>query len=68
MNVHIGEVVSSVRAVDGDPALSPRAMEQIVRAVLRAVREDRDHDRRAGAERRVTSGVSHEQADHEDRY
>ena len=37
MNVHIGEVVSSVRAVDGDPALSPRAMEQIVRAVLRAV-------------------------------
>ena len=55
----------TVRAVDGDSALSPRSMEQIVRAVLRALHEERNHERRVRAEQRVTSGVSHEQAENE---
>jgi hypothetical protein len=63
MDVSIGEVSSTVRAVDGDSVLSPRAMELIVRAVLRAVRADRDHDQRVRAEKRVTGGVSQEQAE-----
>jgi hypothetical protein len=62
MDVEIGEVKSTVRAVDGNSMLSPRVMEQIVSAVLRAVRDESDHSKRVRAERRVTNGVSHEQA------
>ena len=61
MDVEIGEVVSTVRAVDGDAALAPETMAKIVRAVLAAVREQQDHDRRVRAERRVTGGVRDEQ-------
>jgi hypothetical protein len=63
MDVEIGELTSTVRAVDGDSVLSPRMMEQIVRAVLRALDEERNHERRVRAEQRVTGGVSHEQAE-----
>jgi hypothetical protein len=66
MEVTIGEVNSTVRAVDGDSVLSPRAMDQIVRAVLSAVRAEKEHGQRVRAEKRVTSGVSHEQAEEED--
>jgi hypothetical protein len=62
MDVEIGEVTSTVRAVDGASALSPRTMDQIVRAVLRALHDERNHERRVRAEQRVTSGVTHEQA------
>ena len=62
MDIESGEVKSTVRAVDGNSVLSPRVMEQIVSTVLRAVREERDHSKRVRAERRVSSGVSHEQA------
>jgi hypothetical protein len=65
MDVTIGEVSSTVWAVDGDSILSARAMDQIVRAVLRAVRAEREHDQRVRAEKRITSGVSHEQAEEE---
>jgi hypothetical protein len=63
MDVEIGEIASTVRAVEGDSVLSPRTMEQIVRAVLRALHEERNHERRVRAEQRVTGGVSHEQAE-----
>jgi hypothetical protein len=63
MDVEIGEITSTLRAVEGDSVLSPRTMEQIVRAVLRALHEERNHERRVRAEQRVTGGVSHEQAE-----
>lgn len=66
MEVRIGELVSTVHAVDGDAPLSPRTMEAIVRAVLRAVDEREAHERRVRAERQVTGGVRAEQID-EDR-
>jgi len=61
MDVHIGEIVSTVRAVDGDALLAPQTLEKIVRAVLRAVEEREAHACRVKAEQRVTSGVRQEQ-------
>lgn len=45
MDVSIGEVSSTVRAVDGDSLLTPATLARIVQAVLQAV-EDREHHRR----------------------
>ena len=60
MNVEIGEVVATVKAVDGSSLLTPDVMKQIVKAVLRAVQDDQSHRDRTGAERRVTGGVADE--------
>jgi hypothetical protein len=60
MEVEIGNVVSTVRAVDGDSLLTPQILEKIVRAVLQAVNEQEQHHKRARVERRITGGVSHE--------
>jgi len=65
MDVHVGEIVSTVRAVDSDALLSPQVMEKIVQAVLRAVDERDAHAQRVRAEQRVTSGVRDEQAGEE---
>ena len=48
MEVEIGDLKSTVRAVDGDALLSPPTLERIVRIVLQAV-EDRDAHRWPGA-------------------
>ena len=61
MEIHIEEIVSTVRAVDGEALLAPQTLERIVRAVLRAVEEREAHARRVRAERRVTAGVRAEQ-------
>lgn len=61
MEVEIGEVVSTVRAVDGDSILSPRTLEKIVRAVLIASRQEREHEQRRLEESRVTAGVTEDQ-------
>jgi hypothetical protein len=61
MEVHIDEVVSTVRAVDGDSVLLPKTMEKIVRTVLDAVHRLEQHKQRTQAERRVTGGVQEEQ-------
>lgn len=60
MEVHIGEIISTVRAVDGDSLLAPQTLEKIVRAVLVAVREREEHRMRVRAEQRVTGGVREE--------
>jgi len=60
MDVEIGEVVATVKAVDGNTLVTPDVMRQIVRAVLRAVEEHQSHQARVGAERRVTGGVAAE--------
>jgi len=56
MDVHIADVVSTVRAVDNEALLSPQVMEQIVRAVLRAVEENEAHRTRVQQEQRIASG------------
>lgn len=60
MDVEIGEISSTVRAVDGASLLSPEIMQRIVRAVLQAVEDKHSHQARVHAERRITDGVSHE--------
>ena len=60
MPVEIGEVSSTVRAVDSNSLLSPRILEQIVAAVSRALKDGGESEKRAGAERRITGGVSAE--------
>ena len=60
MDVQIGEVVATVRAVDGSALLSPEVLKQIVKVVMRAVEEHEAHTDRVRAERRVTGGVSQE--------
>lgn len=61
MEIEIGEVVSTVRVVDANSILSPRTMETIVRAVLNAAHDQREHEKRAADERRVSGGVTHDQ-------
>ena len=60
MDVQIGEVTATVRAVDGSALLSPDVLKQIVQGVMRAVEEREAHTGRLRAERRVTGGVSQE--------
>jgi hypothetical protein len=60
MDVEIGEVVTTVKAVDGSTLASPDVMRQIVKTVLRAAEEQQAHAGRVRAERRVTGGVAEE--------
>jgi len=60
MEVQINDLMSTVRAVDGDSLLAPQTMEKIVRVVLQAVNDQQAHTRRVCAETRVTGSVSHE--------
>ena len=60
MEVQIGDLASTVRAVDGDSLLTPQTLEKIVRAVLQAVNDQEAHAKRVRAETRVTGGVAHE--------
>ena len=60
MQVHINEIASTVRSVEGSPTLSPAQMQEIIRLVLKAIEEREAHGQRVNAERRVTSGVRDE--------
>ena len=58
MDVHIGEMNSTVQMTDSQALLSPQILEQIVRAVLARVREDDDHRGRVEDERRLRPRVT----------
>ncbi len=60
MDVNIGDIITTVHAVDGDSLLTPQTLEQIVRVVLEAVREEEEHRLRVRAEQQVTAGVREE--------
>ena len=60
MEVNIGEIVSTVRTVDGDSLLTPQTLEKIVRVVLAAVNEQEEHRKRVCAEQRISGGVAEE--------
>ena len=61
MEVNIGEVNSTVRVTDGASLLSPEMLERIVRAVMERVRDEEGHRQRTEAERRLSSGISHDE-------
>lgn len=58
MDVHIGEMNSTVQMTDSQALLSPQILEQIVRVVLQRVNEDDSHRERAEDERRLRPGVT----------
>jgi len=58
MDVHVGEMNSTVRVADSQALLSPQVLEQIVRAVLARVRDEKARGERADEERRMRPGVS----------
>lgn len=63
MNIHIGDVTGTVRAVDGDSLLAPQTMQRIVNAVLAAIDEAQRQKKNAESDTRVTRGVAAEQED-----
>jgi hypothetical protein len=60
MDIQIGEVSSTMRAMDSEALVSPRVLEKIIAAVMQAIKDGATHDRRAESERTVTGGVSAE--------
>lgn len=54
MEVHIDEMQSSVRAVDGTSLLSPQVMQKIIEAVMKAVEEREAHRDRVKSEQSVS--------------
>jgi hypothetical protein len=58
MDVHIGEMNSSVRVSDTESLLSPQVLDQIVRAVIARLREHVAREQRGEADRRLRSSVS----------
>jgi hypothetical protein len=60
MDVQIGEITTTIKAVDGTTLISPDVLRQIVSVVMHAVEERDAHSERIRAERRVTGGVSQE--------
>jgi hypothetical protein len=58
MDMRINEVNSQVQATDSKALLDPRVMREIVRACVRAVKEDQAREKRMADDRRLTPGVS----------
>lgn len=46
MDVHIGEMTSNVRAVDGQSLLAPEVLDQIVRVTLARLRDEQGRAKR----------------------
>jgi hypothetical protein len=61
MQVEINEVISTVRAVDGDALLAPQTLQRIVTAVIEALENVEAHRERVRAETQVRGGVAEEQ-------
>lgn len=53
MEVVIDEVVSRIRAVDGQTLLSPQVARELVRLTLDAARDERERERRRDEETRI---------------
>jgi hypothetical protein len=61
MDVHIQEVVATVRTVNSDALLTQRTLTKIVGTVLGAVRAEHAAEQRRKTDRRVTNGARDEQ-------
>lgn len=58
MDVRINEVHSQVQAVDSKALLDPAVMRQIVKACVKAVKEDQARQKHLADERSLTSSAS----------
>jgi hypothetical protein len=59
MDVRINEVQSRVQVGESQTSLDPRVMREIVRACVKAVKEEQELEKRIEKERRLTSGPSY---------
>jgi hypothetical protein len=57
MDLHIGEMNSTVRAADTEGTLTPRVLEQIVRAVIERLREQEARETRLAGERQLRRDI-----------
>ncbi len=57
MDVHIGEMNSTVRATDSQSLLSPQLLNQIVKVVLERLQAEQAHERRVADERSIRPSV-----------
>ena len=58
MDVRINEVQSRVQVGDSQSLLDPHIMRELVRACVKAVKEELERDKRLENERRLSSGSS----------
>jgi hypothetical protein len=58
MDVRINEVQSRVQVGDSQSLLDPHVMRELVRACVKAVKEELQRDKRLENERRLSSGSS----------
>jgi hypothetical protein len=58
MDVRINEVQSRVQVSDSQSLLDPRVMRELVRACVKAVKEELERDKRLENERRLGSDPS----------
>jgi len=55
MEVHIQNVIATVRAVSSDAVLTPKTMDTIVTTVMSAFRAEQEQQARLSAERKLSS-------------
>jgi hypothetical protein len=58
MDVRINEVQSRIQTTDSHALLDPRVLHEIVRACVKAVKDEQAREKRLADERRLSSGVS----------
>jgi hypothetical protein len=63
MDLHIGEMNSTVRAADNEAMLTPRVLDQIVRAVIERLREHETRETRLAAERQLRRDILDDDVD-----
>jgi hypothetical protein len=61
MDVEIGTLSGTVRALDSADLLSPKTLEAIVAAVMAALEKQRRNESQAKSDTQVTRGVASEQ-------
>jgi hypothetical protein len=57
MEVHIGDMNSTVQATDSQALLNQQLLNQIVQAVLERMRTEQEHERRIADERSIRSSA-----------
>jgi len=58
MDIRINEVQSRVQTMDSQSMLDPRILQQIVRACVRAVKEDLERDKRRARDLDITNSAA----------
>ncbi|MGA2086185.1 MAG: hypothetical protein ABSG60_11750 [Terracidiphilus sp.] len=58
MDIRVQDVQSRIQTTDSQKLLDPRMMSEIVRACVRAVKEDLEREKRMAQDRKLTNGIA----------